>query len=532
MSSAEKVSVFDKDKNQINPATKEQLGEEGSNPPPIQGSGVIGYLRAIYENFIAGIVIAFSQESLEDVNTKTSTSGAGWTGNVWRGAGEKIKKEYVYTSTVVEGSDFVLSYEFSPNGVDYSAFPVEGFDGESGIHEYHSAHKGLRWFRPVISCSNAPTAFRHYTYYTNVRVRLNAPIRQSLATDADAEVVRSVSAGEVRNPDGVPSGFVDNVQITPERAQIVDMPPTTVFRVTSQDNGILKSGPMPVFDKAGPIIADNVIDFGFVDLRRFSNAWSHFSFNLSGIKIFLMNASDQLGNNGSTLDFSQPTGVTVAGRPFNIGAPYFQSWFRLVIVNDTGTDCDGYAAIVEGLNGRVSPVIVSGDQTVLTYFPMPVNQSLLRIQDDSGSPLTHMVQGHVNSRGNVSLAVINSARLSEAFDNQHKSAHRQVTGLLTPVTEQLFSIPEDKIFWLFGGGISATNTLTTGGLITLSDAAEVRVSIPIAPGTNQTKQVTALPLSLPEPIPFTGQVSFTIPATGIGATASAFVTGYLESAPT
>lgn len=88
----------------------------------------------------------------------------------------------------------VLYFDFSTDGTNWdSVFPVNGFDVAAGIHEFHTAVKGPRYFRVRLYNSSASdqTILRLSTYYGPFRPS-NAPLTQTIATDTDAVIVRAI----------------------------------------------------------------------------------------------------------------------------------------------------------------------------------------------------------------------------------------------------------------------------------------------------------------------------------------------------
>lgn len=84
----------------------------------------------------------------------------------------------------------ILYFDFSVDGTNYSTFPTAGFAVAAGIHEFHTAVKGPRYFRVrYVNDSAAQGYFRLYTYYGEFR-NPSAPLNQSLGLDSDAVAVR------------------------------------------------------------------------------------------------------------------------------------------------------------------------------------------------------------------------------------------------------------------------------------------------------------------------------------------------------
>jgi hypothetical protein len=87
-----------------------------------------------------------------------------------------------------------LYFDFSVDGTNWGAFPVSGFRLDAGIHEFHTAVKGPRYFRVrLVNDASAQSYLRLSTYFGSFAKPPSAPLNQSVANDADASVVRAVS---------------------------------------------------------------------------------------------------------------------------------------------------------------------------------------------------------------------------------------------------------------------------------------------------------------------------------------------------
>ena len=83
-----------------------------------------------------------------------------------------------------------LYFDFSVDGTNWSTFPVAGFSVASGIHEFHTAVKGPRYFRVrFVNDSGAQTYLRLYTYFGTFRAS-NTPLNQSIGLDTDGQSTR------------------------------------------------------------------------------------------------------------------------------------------------------------------------------------------------------------------------------------------------------------------------------------------------------------------------------------------------------
>lgn len=87
-----------------------------------------------------------------------------------------------------------LYFDFSVNGTDWRTFPASGFSVAAGVHEFHTAVKGPRYFRVrFVNGSSAQSTFQLYTYYGTFR-QGNTPLNQTIGRDHDAVVSRTTVA--------------------------------------------------------------------------------------------------------------------------------------------------------------------------------------------------------------------------------------------------------------------------------------------------------------------------------------------------
>lgn len=125
------------------------------------------------------------------VNTTTTPLGSGET---YTGTFEQNGLPDVMVSCQTDNSG-TLYFDFSVDGTNVTTFPVSGFSVSSGVHEFHTAVKGPRFFRVrFVNDTGAQSYLRLYTYYGVTR-QGNAPIGFTIASDADALVTKSVLSG-------------------------------------------------------------------------------------------------------------------------------------------------------------------------------------------------------------------------------------------------------------------------------------------------------------------------------------------------
>lgn len=88
-----------------------------------------------------------------------------------------------------------LYFDFSVDGTNWRTFPSSGFTVSAGIHEFHTAVKGPRYFRArYVNGGSAQATFQLYTYYGWFR-QGSGPIGSTVSDDADAIVTKSIISG-------------------------------------------------------------------------------------------------------------------------------------------------------------------------------------------------------------------------------------------------------------------------------------------------------------------------------------------------
>ena len=122
-----------------------------------------------------------------------------------------------------------LYFDFSDdNGTTVSTFPVNGFTVAAGIYEFHSAVKGMRWFRVRLVNGSAAQATCALNTYFGTFKQGNLPLNQSISSDADAIITRSVLVGQASGGDYL------NVPVSGEGALRVDVPKTAFGEIKAE----------------------------------------------------------------------------------------------------------------------------------------------------------------------------------------------------------------------------------------------------------------------------------------------------------
>ena len=105
------------------------------------------------------------------------------------GVAEQNNRAEVMVSCYSDDQSGTFFFDFSVNGTDWRSFPTNGFTVGAGVHHFHTAVKGPRYFRLRWTSSIAPTTLQIFVYYGTFR-QPSAPMNQPLGLDADAIVVR------------------------------------------------------------------------------------------------------------------------------------------------------------------------------------------------------------------------------------------------------------------------------------------------------------------------------------------------------
>lgn len=125
------------------------------------------------------------------VNSSTTPLSGGAT---FTGTGEQNFFPDVMASCYADVAG-TLYFDFSIDGTNWRTFPTTGFTVSAGIHEFHTAVKGPRYFRArYINGGSAQATFQLKVYYGTFR-QPSAPIGTTISSDADATVTKAVISG-------------------------------------------------------------------------------------------------------------------------------------------------------------------------------------------------------------------------------------------------------------------------------------------------------------------------------------------------
>lgn len=183
-------------------------------------------------------------------NTSTSALSSGAT---FTGTAELNSLADVMVSAYADQPG-TLYFDFGNDTANFRTFPTNGFAVSSGVHEFHTAVKGPRYFRTrYVNGSSAQTTFQLYTYYGAFR-QPNAPLNQAIALDADALITRAVILGET------PSSSYVNVQVTAAGNFKVSLQEGENSSATAVFVDNSSTHPLYVSDSATPVFVRGLTD--------------------------------------------------------------------------------------------------------------------------------------------------------------------------------------------------------------------------------------------------------------------------------
>lgn len=162
-----------------------RIDPTGTTTQPVSGPLTDTQLRA------TPVDTAFQVASSTNNTTTPLSGGATYTGTAEL---SRFPDVMVTCKADVAGTLFL---EFSESGSfagEQSTFPTNGFQVTANTYEFHTAVKGLRYFRArYVNGSAAQSSFRLTTTFGAYAKEPNSPLNQTLAKDTDAGVVKAVN---------------------------------------------------------------------------------------------------------------------------------------------------------------------------------------------------------------------------------------------------------------------------------------------------------------------------------------------------
>jgi len=307
-----------------------------------------------------------------EISVGNSSSTPLLAGQIFTGVGELNDHPDVMVSCQTD-SDATLFFDFSIDGTNWGAFPVNGFTVAAGIHEFHVAVKGERYFRVrLVNGASPQTYLRLQTIYGTYN-KPNVPLNQSISPDSDATTTRAVLAGELTDGLLQNTGNFQNVDLTQFGEINTSIAPRVIFEYKSPEDSFIPSGSLPVID---PVLntEPNVVDSGWIPVKQWGGGQFLHLISNTSLQVFLLNASDNLGSNlqGS----SSPAISNLPGFPGTIGAPFFDNYFRLLVVNTSGIASTTMSIRSSGYQTAPPPIYTTLNNELADFFPAPVVRAI------------------------------------------------------------------------------------------------------------------------------------------------------------
>jgi hypothetical protein len=216
--------------------------------------------------------------------------------------------------------------------------------------------------------------FSLQTKYSNAQeLGLLSSIDGSVNGETPTQITKAIIAGEELDGNLQPTGIYKNVSLLENDALKVGIPPTTLFQAKRPTDPTIPTGSSITID---PIlnVEPNVVDSGWVATSTYGAGSLINIIADTNLEAYIMNSSDDQGNNIQGDD--SPTLLSEANIPATIGAPFFDNYFRIVVVNTSGGTTNEYSIKVLGTQTSVSPVFTSLEQPIFGFFPAPLSRSV------------------------------------------------------------------------------------------------------------------------------------------------------------
>lgn len=289
-----------------------------------------------------------------------------------------------FDSGIIDASDFnyVATELFSDVSGSLTVYFYDDLAGTTALRQFirpYTAGEGFAIFGSILTRpyyryvytngADAQTEFHiatkfHKTALAGQILGLESFIPSNILT----QVTRAVQVGES------PNGVYNNEKLGGEKSS-----------GTSGDSGSLPSGALPTYDPINTIVAANVIDTGWLDSAGYAKNRFRALFNLTGVKIFLIDAEDDQGSGSLTSNFAFPTATSTAFSPVNTTFDLFQRYYRMIIINDTGSTCTSWNYRSYWETDADGEVVISLDQPIFDFFPAPIVQSITKGKNPSGT---------------------------------------------------------------------------------------------------------------------------------------------------
>lgn len=351
----------------------------------------------------------------DSTNIQTSNLGAS---GVFTGEFRDLSRVDSYSILYFTTTPLVsVEIEFSEDGITPVADAILGkislginFDGTFYAASATQNVPLYRYVRVIITNDTTPQILfgSHFWVNRNAYTGSFGNLNDALSDTAAAMLTRAVMAGRVNDGLLEATSTSANVELMPNGGIKAGIPWDVVFQHATPTDANIPTGTLPTIDLVLNT-EPNVLDSGWIPVRAYAGGQFVNIVTDQALKIYLMNASDTSGNNivGNTTS----VGTTVAGVPFTTGAPFFDDYFRVIIVNDSGSATTEITVRSMGLQTTPPSVFQSLSSPIFSFYPAPIVQTIIKAQNN-GTGLFESVK----SSPSGSLQVAQTDRPDELRD--------------------------------------------------------------------------------------------------------------------
>lgn len=328
-------------------------------------------------------------------NSTTSLLGAGasFTG-VWEDV-----TNYTSVAVAILGSvatDGVLYFDLSTDGGStFASIPNNVSDVTFDLPKILNVVESHVRIRYVNGATPQTGIFSIQTKYSNGQeLGLLGSVDSNVTNDTPTQLMKSVIVGEELDGNLNQTGIYKNVSLLQNDALKVGIPPTSLFQASRPTDPTIPSGASITIH---PTLntEPNVIDSGWIATASYGAGSLINIISDTALDAYLMNSSDDLGNN--IQGDQSPTLAAAAGIAATIGAPFFDNYFRVVVVNTSGVSATEYSVKATGNQTAVSPVFSSLEQNVFGFFPAPLSRSVQMGRDPNNNYVNSRSGGYVDA---------------------------------------------------------------------------------------------------------------------------------------
>lgn len=169
-----------------------------------------------------------------------------------------------------------------------------------------------------------------------------------------------------------------------------------VFLATQSTHGTIPSGSSitvhPVLNTEPNVVDSGWIRTGVDETNEYINQALVVNSDVN-LDVFVVNAQDDVGTGIQNEGF--PFLNVIGGIPADIGARFFSRYFRVIVVNTSGSTANTYEVRSVGGTGNTSPLTVSLNQPLFDLLPAPVTRTVTAGRRPGGTYLNTPADGNL-----------------------------------------------------------------------------------------------------------------------------------------